>query len=46
MSADADNASCAACGNAVGTVTVIIGDVAVVAGSPATFLIDYKVSIN
>lgn len=44
--ADADNASCAACGNAVGTVTVIIGDVAVVAGSPATFLIDYKVSIN
>lgn len=44
--ADADNASCAACGNAAGTVTVIIGDVVVPAGSPATYLVDYKVSIN
>jgi uncharacterized repeat protein (TIGR01451 family) len=44
--ADADNASCPACGNAVGTVTVVIGDVTVTAGSPLTYLIDYKVSIN
>lgn len=44
--ADADNASCTGCGNAVGTVTVVVGDVAVVSGTPVTHRIDYKVSIN
>jgi uncharacterized repeat protein (TIGR01451 family) len=41
-----DNASCTGCGNATGTVTVLVGDVAVVAGTPITHNIDYKVSIN
>ena len=41
-----DNASCAGCGNATGAVTVVVGDVAVVAGTPVTHVIDYKVSIN
>jgi len=44
--ADADNANCTGCGNAVGTVTINVGDVPVVAGTPVTHLIDYKVSIN
>ena len=44
--ADADNASCVGCGNAVGTVTVVVGDVAVVTGTPVVHLIDYKISIN
>jgi uncharacterized repeat protein (TIGR01451 family) len=43
---DGDNASCTGCGNAVGTLTVNIGDVTVPAGAPVTHLIDYKVSIN
>ena len=43
---DADNASCAGCGNAVGAVTVVIGDVPVVAGTPVVHNIDYRVSIN
>ncbi|MBX9903559.1 MAG: DUF11 domain-containing protein [Burkholderiales bacterium] len=42
---DPDNASCAGCGNAVGTVTVLIGDVTV-AGAPITHVIDYKFTIN
>ena len=41
-----DNASCAGCGNATGAVTVVVGDVAVVAGTPVTHVMDYKVSIN
>ena len=43
---DGDNASCTGCGNAVGTVTVVVGDVPVVLGTPVTHLIDYKVIIN
>jgi len=43
---DADNASCAACGNATGAVSVVVGDVPVVAGTPVTHLIHYKVVIN
>ena len=43
---DGDNASCVGCGNAVGTATVVIGDVTVVLGTPITHLIDYKVTIN
>ncbi len=43
---DADNASCVGCGNAVGAITVIVGDVPVVTGTPVVHLIDYKVSIN
>jgi uncharacterized repeat protein (TIGR01451 family) len=43
---DADNASCAGCGNAVGAITVLVGDVLVVTGTPVTHVIDYKVSIN
>ena len=45
-SLDADNASCVGCGNAVGAITVLVGDVPVVAGTPVVHLIDYKVSIN
>lgn len=44
--ADADNARCTGCGNAVGTLFVNIGDVTVVPGVPVTHVIDYKVSIN
>jgi len=44
--ADGDNANCTGCGNAVGTLTVNVGDVPVVVGTPVTHLIDYKVSIN
>jgi uncharacterized repeat protein (TIGR01451 family) len=43
---DGDNASCAGCGNAVGAITVVVGDVPVVLGTPVVHLIDYKVSIN
>lgn len=43
---DADNASCAGCGNATGAVTVVVGDVPVVAGTPITHLVDYRVTIN
>lgn len=42
---DADNASCSGCGNAVGTVAVVLGDV-VVTGVVATTLIDYRITIN
>jgi uncharacterized repeat protein (TIGR01451 family) len=42
---DADNASCAGCGNATGAVAVVVGDVTV-AGAPITHLIDYKIIIN
>ncbi len=42
---DGDNASCSGCGNAVGTVAVVLGDV-VVAGVAATTLIDYRITIN
>jgi uncharacterized repeat protein (TIGR01451 family) len=41
-----DNASCTGCGNAVGTVAVLVGDVPVVTGTPVIHNIDYKVSIN
>lgn len=44
--ADADNVNCTGCGNAVGTVTVNLGNVPVVVGAPVTHVIDYKVSIN
>ncbi len=44
--ADADNASCVGCGNAVGTVTVVIGDVPVVTATPVVHLVDYKMIIN
>ena len=43
---DPDNASCAGCGNAVGAVTVNIGDVPVVTATPVVHLIDYKMTIN
>lgn len=43
---DADNASCPGCGNAVGTVTVDLGNVTVSAGAPITHVIDYRVLIN
>jgi uncharacterized repeat protein (TIGR01451 family) len=43
---DGDNASCAGCGNAVGAVTVVVGDVPVVTGTPVVHLIDYKMTIN
>jgi uncharacterized repeat protein (TIGR01451 family) len=43
---DGDNASCSGCGNAVGTVAVFIGDVAVTAGTPITHYIDYSIIIN
>ena len=43
---DGDNASCAGCGNAVGAVTVVVGDVPVVTGTPIVHLIDYKMTIN
>ncbi len=44
--ADGDNASCANCGSATGTLTVNLGDVPVTPAIPVTHLIDYKVSIN
>ncbi len=44
--ADGDNASCAGCASAAGTLTVNLGDVAVTPATPVTHLIDYKVSIN
>lgn len=43
---DGDNASCSGCGNAVGTVTVVVGDVTVTAGTPVTHNIDFRVAIN
>lgn len=42
---DADNASCSGCGNAVGTVAVVLGDI-VAAGVPIINLIDYRTTIN
>lgn len=42
----ADNASCSGCGNATGSVIVVVGDVPVIAGTPVNHVIDYKVSIN
>jgi uncharacterized repeat protein (TIGR01451 family) len=44
--ADGDNISCAGCGSAVGTVSVNVGSVPVVVGTPVTHRIDYRVSIN
>jgi uncharacterized repeat protein (TIGR01451 family) len=44
--ADSDNGSCPGCGNAVGTVTVNLGNVPVSAGTPITHLVDYRVTIN
>ena len=43
---DADNASCTGCANAVGAVTVLVGDVLAAPGTPVVHNIDYKVSIN
>ena len=43
--ADADNASCAGCGNASGTLTASLGNVAGTAAGAVT-TIDYKVRIN
>jgi uncharacterized repeat protein (TIGR01451 family) len=43
---DGDNASCTGCGNAAGTVTVTVGDVPVVTGTPVTHIVDFRVSIN
>ncbi len=42
---DADNASCSGCGNAVGTVAVVLGDITA-AGVPIINLIDYRITIN
>lgn len=41
-----DNASCAGCGNAVGAVTISLGNVTVSAGTPVTHVVDYRVTIN
>jgi len=43
--ADADNASCAGCGNATGTLTANLGNVTGTAGGAVT-TIDYRVRIN
>ena len=44
---DGDNASCTGCGNATGSVTVVIGDVVVNVVTPVvSHVIDYKVTIN
>lgn len=42
---DGDNTSCSGCGNAVGSIAVVVGDVAV-AGTPVVHNIDYKISVN
>jgi uncharacterized repeat protein (TIGR01451 family) len=44
--ADGDNASCAGCGNATGTVSINLGNVTVGAGTPVTHVIDYRITIN
>lgn len=46
IATDADNASCTGCGNATGTVIVVVGNVTVNAATPVIHNIDYKVTIN
>lgn len=44
---DADNASCATCGNATGTLIANFGDITIAAaGAPVVNLVAYKVTIN
>jgi uncharacterized repeat protein (TIGR01451 family) len=44
--ADGDSAACVGCGNAVGTITINLGNVTVGSGVPVTHLIDYRITIN
>ena len=45
---DADNARCSGCGNAVGSIAVVVGDVLVGGINPPVVVhnIDYKITIN
>lgn len=44
--ADGDNASCVGCGSATGAVSVNLGNVNIIAGTPIQRVIDYRVTIN